>query len=433
MGIYRYFMWAFFLIEKAPVTGIYFPIQKSFNMCIVNESNQTSYETGYLWDGSSLEGFHVAKDTNLPSPDSSSVIYNNRRCLYYAVSVPSVSFRVVPDDISIVRGDTYNISSRPTSITGDYGIIGDNGQITKVEGNTIVNETNNTYYNPATGVTAPITGWSYDYTDRSYTVTMESGDTATITYGDENVSIVENKVNGGDTVVNNYTVYYMVAGSGSDTPTPAPTPTLPPAPTPSPSVCPHNWKETSRTEATCTTPGQVLYTCSQCGDTCTEELKATGHTWQVLRTVQTAYDEEGNLTQQGYTIYQCSVCGEQYKDDQGTGPPGGSGGSGEDKETIWDKLGNLVGSFFKGILGMVEAVLSKILDALTALCEMIMEKLRAVVEVVLSVFDEVPKLFGGFLDFLGAVFPFLPSELMLLLTFGVIVIVAIGIIKALRR
>jgi len=324
-------------------------------------------------------------------------------------------YEVIPDSaLDINSGDTYNISSRPTSITGDYGIIGDNGQITKVDANsTIVNETNNTYYNPATGVTTPITGWSYDYTDRSYTVTLDSGDTATITYNDENISIVENETN--------YTIYYLVDGSGTVTPAP------------SPSICPHNWEEISRTEPTCTAPGQVLYTCSQCGDTRTEELRATGHTWQVLRTVQTAYDEEGNLTQQGYTIYQCSVCGEQYKDDQGTGPPDGSGDSGEEGETIWDKLGNLVGSFFKGILGMVEAVLSKILDALTALCEMIMEKLRAVVEVVLSVFDEVPKLFGGFLDFLGLIFPYLPSEITLLLTFGIIAVVFIGIIKALRR
>ena len=64
---------------------------------------------------------------------------------------------------------------------------------------------------------------------------------------------------------------------------------------------------------------------------------------------------------------------------------------------------------------------------------MLLDKLGAVVETILSVLDEAPKLFGGFLDFLGAVFPFLPPELMLLLTFGVIAIVTIGIIKALRR
>ena len=82
---------------------------------------------------------------------------------------------------------------------------------------------------------------------------------------------------------------------------------------------------------------------------------------------------------------------------------------------------------------MVEAVLGKILDALTSLTDMLMEKLKTVVDTTLSIFDELPKLFGGFLAFLGAVFPFLPPELMTLLTFGIIAIVAIGIFKAVRR
>ena len=91
-------------------------------------------------------------------------------------------YKVVPS--AALSGDTYNINTRPTSITGgNYGIVGDNGQITKVEDNsTIINETNNTFYNPATGTTVPIVNWSYDYSDRSYKVTLESGDTATITY-----------------------------------------------------------------------------------------------------------------------------------------------------------------------------------------------------------------------------------------------------------
>jgi len=90
-------------------------------------------------------------------------------------------YEIIPDSIS---GDTtYNTTTRPTSITGgNYGVVGDNNEITKVEDNsTIINETNNTYYNPATGTTVPIVDWSYDYSDRSYKVTLENGDTATVT------------------------------------------------------------------------------------------------------------------------------------------------------------------------------------------------------------------------------------------------------------
>lgn len=307
----------------------------------------------------------------------------------------------------------YNINSRPTSITGDYGIIGDNGQIIKVEGDKIVNETNNTYYNPSTGQTVPITDWSYNYEDRSYTVTTESGDTVTITYGDENVVIKE-----GDTT---YNIYYLVNGSGSENPDPGTDPGNPP-------TCDHTWTETGRTDPTCTTAGKVTSICSKCNQTKTEIIPATGHSWVVDRTVQTTYDEEGNLLQQGYTIYSCSVCGEQYKDMEGTGPPGG-----EDEKSIWEKIGDLIGTIAGGFLGLIEAVLGKLLDALVSLAEMLMGKLKIVVETVLSIFDEVPALFGGFLDFLGAIFPFLPPEITTILTFGVIAVVFIGILKAVRR
>ncbi len=308
-------------------------------------------------------------------------------------------------------GDSYDITSRPTSITGDYGIIGDNGQITQVEGDAIVNETNSTVYNPVTGGTSTMDDWQYDYSTRTYTVTLENGTTQTITYGDEKITILE-----GDTT---YNVYYLTEGSGTGEPDPGPD---------TPTACDHAWTETSRTEATCTTAGKVFSTCSKCGQTKTETVPALGHTWTVDRTVQTTYDEQGNLIQQGYTIYRCTVCGEQYKDMEGTGPPGE-----EEEKSIWQKIGDLIGTGFSGIVDIVESIAKKVLDALTSLVELLMGKLKAVVESVLSIFDEVPALFGGFLDFLAAIFPFLPPEITVLLTFGIAAIVFIGIIKAIRR
>ena len=327
-------------------------------------------------------------------------------------------FEIVPYSVS---GDTYNINTRPTSITGgNYGIVGDNGQITKVEDNsTIINETNNTFYNPATGTTVPIVNWSYDYSDRSYKVTLESGDTATVTYGDENITISQITTTEGDTITNNYTIYYLVDGSGSVTP-----------------PCDHAWTETNTTPATCTVPGSKLSTCSKCQQTKKDPIPALGHDWQVKQTVTTEYDDTGQLIQQGYTIFECSRCHEQYKSSDGTIPPGGGSGTdpgGDEGETIWDKLGNLIGAIGSGVIGLIEAALGKVLDALIALMEGMMERLKTVVEAVLSIFDELPKLFGGFLDFLVAVFPFLPPELMTILTFGILAVVFIGIIKAVRR
>lgn len=309
-----------------------------------------------------------------------------------------------------LSGNTYNITSRPTSITGDYGIIGDNGQIIKVEGDKIVNETNNNYFNPATGETTTITDWSYNYEDRSYTVTTEAGDTVTITYGDENVTIKE-----GDTI---YNIYYLVDGSGSENPGPGP----------GPEVCDHTWAETSRTDPTCSTPGKVTSTCSKCSQTKTDPIPAAGHSWVVDRTVQTTYDEEGNLLQQGYTIYSCSVCGEQYKDMEGTGPPGPEG-----EKSIWEKIGDFFGTIGGGFIDIINAIAGKLLDALISLAEMMMEKFKTIVETILSIFDEVPALFGGFLDFLAAIFPFLPPEITTILTFGVIAITSLVKYVLLRR
>ena len=152
--------------------------------------------------------------------------------------------------------------------------------------------------------------------------------------------------------------------------------------------------------------------------------------------MQTSYDEQGNLVQQGYTIYKCSVCGEQYKDSEGTGPPGtpgGSGSGGDGEKSIWEKIGEFFGTIGGGFIDIIGAVAGKLLDALTKLAEMLLGKIKTVVETILTIFDEVPALFGGFLDFLGAVFPFLPPEVTTILTFGVIAITFIGILKAVRR
>lgn len=235
-------------------------------------------------------------------------------------------FEIVPDSgIGGTSDTTYTINSRPTSIIGDYGIIGDNGQIIKVEGDKIVNETNNTYINPATGTTDTITDWSYDYSTRTYTLTLGGGTTTTVTYGDENVVIKE-----GDTT---YNIYYLVNGSGSENPDPGPD---------VPGPCNHQWSETSSTPATCTVPGFRTLTCSLCNETKTETIPAPGHKWTIKQEVKTEYDEEGNKTQDGYTIFECSVCGEQYKSTDGGAPPGG-GGSGSGSS----------GGVFSGIFGLL--------------------------------------------------------------------------------
>ena len=128
-----------------------------------------------------------------------------------------------------------------------------------------------------------------------------------------------------------------------------------------------------------------------------------GHDWKLLRNVPNEYDENGVQTQEGYALYECQRCGEQYKDTDSTGPPDDTGNDGG----LGQFLDNLASSLLSG--------------------------LSRVVELLLRCFQVIPTLFSGFLDFLSALFPFLPEEIILLLTFGMVAVALIGIIKAVRR
>lgn len=304
---------------------------------------------------------------------------------YVLFSFPDLRLKLTP--YATLSDTTYNVNTRPTTITGgNYGIIGDDGTINTVTNNNqIVNETTNNYYNPATGQTSTITDWSYNYENRTYDITLDTGDKVQVEYGDQNITITENNVVEGDTIVNNYIIYYMIDGS-----TPA---------------CDHVWQAGESTAPTCISPGKTLNTCTKCGATSVDISPALGHDWQVLRTVLTEYDEDGNLIQEGYTLYECSRCGEQYKDSDSTGPPTPSTGTND---------GGLL-EFLNGIIKFLS------------------DNLSGVVELLRRFFSEIPGLFSGFTGFLAAVFPFLPDEIILLFTFGMAALVFVGVIRAMRR
>ena len=332
--------------------------------------------------------------------------------LYASADLYFPIFEYIPTDS--ISG--YTPDSRVSSLPLNYGIIGDNGQIIQNQTNSIVNENNKTFTNPVTNNTSNITNWTYDYSNCTYNVTLDSGDTVTITYGDENVTI-----NQGDTIYNVYYIYNTGesgGGTGGDSST----------------TCKHDYTSEVTTAATCEAPGLRTYTCSKCSKTYTEKIPATGHTWQVKQTINTEYDDAGNVTQQGYTIYKCSVCSTEYKDDSGAGPPSKpSGGDSADGDSIWNKLGNLIGSLTSGLADVIIAIVGAVLDALTKLAETIGNGFTTIVEMILGWFESIPDLFSGFLGLLTALFPFLPDDIMLLLSFGVAAIVFIGILKAIRR
>lgn len=155
------------------------------------------------------------------------------------LNAPEPQLKVVP----LESLNQYPVGSRPGAIIGDLSIT-NNNVTTKVENTSIINETNNTFYNPVTNNTYNMDGWTYDYSSRTYNFTINNVDNS-VTYGDEYITIRE-----GDTI---YNIYYYInqdSGSGGDTPS---------------TGCQHSYTSAITTAATCTTPGVETFTCSKCG------------------------------------------------------------------------------------------------------------------------------------------------------------------------
>ena len=236
-------------------------------------------------------------------------------------------------------------------------------------------------------------------------MTLDNGQTVTVTYGDENITINE-----GDTV---YNVYYVYQGTGPD-----PTPT----PGPGGDTHQHNYTSEDTKAPTCTMPGTRKFTCEECGDTYTKAIPATGHDWQVKTEVKTEYGEDGELLQEGYTIYQCSVCGEEYKSTAQTGPPpSGGGGSDDDDSGDGSGIGDALGKLF-GVIG----------DLLTGLLGGAVELFTSLIGGIGEIFQQIITFSSGFIDLLSALFPFIPKEIMTAISAGIIIMIVLAILKFIR-
>ena len=303
----------------APISGYYTPVAGV--ACTVHVEDTTSGYDYYSDDFSvAVEGVGTESYISAGNTLTGSVgYYFNRNADVYLCSAVAFFadryYRVRPFDGLIDVSDTsadnsYNKTTRPSAISGSYGVIDGNGNIQQIEATSIVNEDDHTIYNPVTNTTHGITDWTYNYDNRSYDIVSSDGN-ITVTYGNDNVTIVEP---GGT-----YNVYYVMESASSPTPTPAPVDTPVPTDTPSPvpTVAPHihSYTSVATRESSCTLAGIRTYTCSECGESYTEQIPATGHTWEIKQDVKTQYDDTGQLIQQGYTIYRCSVCGEEYKEE----------------------------------------------------------------------------------------------------------------------
>lgn len=216
------------------------------------------------------------------------------------IAIRTPVWKVVPASTVIINN--YTINNRVDNLTGIYVDNSDN-YYTDV---TIVDETNNRYYDMTTKTYYDIKSWSYDYSSRTYFLTLDNDVALTVQFGDTNVTITNNNIS------NTYN-YVVEDDTGSDPDTPT--------------TCKHDWQETIDTAPTCLEGGHASYTCSLCGETYEQNLAAKGHDWKVIEHVNMVYNSDGTVATQGHTLYQCSVCGEQWYTDTGAPPPDVSGSS----------------------------------------------------------------------------------------------------------
>ena len=126
-------------------------------------------------------------------------------------------------DYETIHANIYNTNTRTGVIVGDYGIIGDNNNLTVLQNIQVVNESNNTFYNFQTNEYQSFESWNYDYSDRSYDLTLSDGSVVNIVFADGKlefslggVTLDVNYVAEKETA--NYTVnHYRVSSEGAVT------------------------------------------------------------------------------------------------------------------------------------------------------------------------------------------------------------------------
>lgn len=443
----------------SPIAGHY----ELLSSTIVAHSHETASNSNfynhdtYLWEPRDCGDYGVGGyvPTSSRFSDAAGNISSSIRAGFYrqSVSIFTPVYRIKPIDTTVTN-NYYTINNRVDNLTGIYVDNSDN-YYTDV---TIVDETNNKYYDMTTNTYYDIKSWSYDYSSRTYFLTLDNDVELTVQFGDTNVTITNNNVS------NTYD-YVVEADDDTDPDTPT--------------TCKHDWQETIDTAPTCLEGGHASYTCSLCGETYEQNLAAKGHNWQVIEHVNMVYNSDGTVATQGHTLYQCSVCGEQWYTDTGAPPPDVSGSSNilawlqEFKIWLGDKLDNLFsgsgGNTFwtttkdtvaDVLSSLLETLLSFITDILGAILDLVKELLSFFFELISSVvisgisgffsglkdsslFDFVQKDEDGSAvalpDGIATVFAFfsgvllaLPVELRSLLFFGTALVVLIGVINIIR-
>lgn len=182
-----------------------------------------------------------------------------------------------------------------TTVNYFIGSLGDDGSVTDVYSPALYDEETLIFTEPISGTQYQTTGWTYDYTTRSYDLTLAPG-TMTVadtditqvvcTYGDDAVTISFCDSSG--TAVQTDEFAYVMASQSEC------------------NINGHTYNVETTKEPTCTAAGERTYTCSICGNQYVEEISKTDHTYADYTITQ-----EPTCTAGGIVSYTCSTCGAQ--------------------------------------------------------------------------------------------------------------------------
>ena len=172
-------------------------------------------------------------------------------------------------------------------------------------------------------------------------------------------------------------------------------------------ACEHIYQQDMTTDATCTLPGLMVSTCSQCGDSYSEIVDPLGHDWKCTGHITAVTDPDtGEETSAAYDIYTCSRCGDTYNDYSGDGAP-------EDEKSsiaeliarLFARMGKLAGSLLAFVVNVFDKALTSVDDIISRFN---------------SYTEQITGFGGAYPAWLGGLWGILPADLQVALTFAVV-------------
>lgn len=344
------------------------------------------------------------------------------------ITVPAPSTRS-SSLMQIINNYNTDNSYTDNSETVNYyiGTVDAGGDVTNIYNVNLYDEETLIFTEPVTGAQYQTTGWTYDYTTRTYELSLSPGtfqiggtdiDRIDLTYGDDELTI--SYYSDGSRIKTDSYAYVRVAQSEC-------------------ALNGHTYTYETVKEATCTDPGERKYTCSVCGNQYAEDIPALGHDWNMTESMENTYalppgtacpdcggsDFQSSLDKSAGTYTcTCSACGRKWK----AGADITIGHStytcsrcGETRTETADSESGLfasIGNFVANGIGWVTDKLSDLINSISGIND------------IFSGFVErIKEKAGDYPAFLGAVIAVLPEDLTLVFWFAVIAAVVLAVWK----